>query len=136
LARILEFKATQPRSRFNSSNPIVIPFSPNRVRLASILLSLPEKARRVELIASIGVRGITGIAQIVFKIFRNGKEIFNTIQGIESAGSEQNYIVTFQAINSNVTKGTHTFSLTAENETNGTEVNVVGPISLSGLAIK
>jgi hypothetical protein len=133
---VLDYKATQPRSRFNSSNPIIIPFSTKRLRLATIQLSLPQSATRVELITSVGVRGITGIAQILFKVFRDGKQIFNTVQGIESTGSEQNYIVTFQAIDSNVTKGSHTYNVTAENTTKGTRVNLVGPISFSGIAIK
>ncbi len=90
---------------------------------------------RVELVASVGVRGITGIAQILFRIFRDGREIFNTLQGIESAGSEQNYVVTFQGIDSGVS-GHHTYVLTAENRTPGTTANVVGPISFSGLAIR
>jgi len=84
----------------------------------------------------VGVRGVTGIAQILFRIFRDGKEIFNTQQGIESAGSEQNYAVTFQAEDRNVRSGTHVYTVTAENRTANTRADVVGPISFSGLAVK
>ncbi|MCE5170874.1 exosporium protein C [Paenibacillus profundus] len=136
MAQILDYKATEPLRRFNRAKSFTIPFSPRRVRLASIRLRLPKRANRVQLIASVGVRGITGIAQILFKIFRDGTEIFNTKQGIESAGSEQNYIVTFQAIDFNVESGSHTYTVTAENTTAGTRADVVGPISFSGLAIK
>jgi len=91
---------------------------------------------RVELVATVGVRGVTGIAQILFKIFRDGVQIFNTIQGIESAGSEQNYAVTFQAIDRNVRSGNHVYTVTAENLTANTRADVVGPISFSGLAVR
>jgi hypothetical protein len=87
------------------------------------------------LVASVGVRGVTGIAQILFRIFRDGIEIFNTLQGIESVGSEQNYIVTFQAEDRNVRAGTHVYTVTAENRTANTRADVVGPISFSGLAV-
>ncbi|GED68204.1 hypothetical protein BRE01_19060 [Brevibacillus reuszeri] len=94
------------------------------------------RPNQVELVASVGVRGITGIAQIRFRIFRDGREIFNTIQGIESTGSEQNYIVTFQAIDRNVRSGSHVYTVTAENQTANTRADIVGPISFSGLAVK
>ncbi|WP_419670133.1 hypothetical protein [Alicyclobacillus macrosporangiidus] len=59
----------------------------------------------------------------------------NTQQGVESAGSEQNYVVTFQAIDSNVS-GNHTYTLTVENRTAGTTARVVGPVNFSGLSIR
>ena len=83
-----------------------------------------------------GVEGITDIAQVVFRIFRNGNEIFNTQDGVESADSEQNYTFTFQAIDFNLTTGVNFYQLTAENITPNTQADVVGPISFSGLAIK
>ncbi|GIO33979.1 hypothetical protein J2TS6_51200 [Paenibacillus albilobatus] len=86
--------------------------------------------------ASVGVRGITGIGQIRFRIFRGRTEIFNTQQGIESTGSEQNYVVTFQAEDINVKAGTHVYTVTAENVAANTRVDVVGPITFSGLAVK
>jgi len=88
------------------------------------------------LVATAGVRGVTGIAQILFRVFRDGIEIFNTLQGIESAGSEQNYVVTFQAEDRNVRAGTHVYTVTAENLTANTRADIVGPISFSGLAVK
>ncbi|MFD0698759.1 exosporium protein C [Paenibacillus sp. GCM10027628] len=138
MVRILDKDAVQPRSRFNLSRSFTIPRSPKRVVLAAIRLRIPVNAQpnRVELIATVGVRGITGIAQIRFRIFRDGIEIFNTIQGIESAGSEQNYAVTFQAIDRNVRSGNHVYAVTAENLTANTRADVVGPISFSGLAVQ
>lgn len=138
MVRILDKAAVQPRRRFNLANSFIIRRSPVRSRLATITIRIPVNAQpnRVELVATVGVRGITGIAQILFRIFRDGREIFNTIQGIESAGSEQNYAVTFQSIDRNVSSGNHVYTVTAENQTANTRVDVVGPISFSGLAVQ
>ena len=138
MVRILDKAAVQPRRRFNLANSVIIRRSPARSRLATITLLIPKNSQRnrVDLVATVGVRGVTGIAQILFRIFRDGKEIFNTQQGIESAGSEQNYAVTFQAEDRNVRSGTHVYTVTAENRTANTRADVVGPISFSGLAVK
>ncbi|TCZ81113.1 exosporium protein C [Paenibacillus albiflavus] len=139
MVRILDKAAVQPRSRFNLSNSFTIKRSPARSRLATIRIRIPvlnAQPNRVELVATIGVQGVTGIAQILFRIFRDGVEIFNTQQGIESAASEQNYAVTFQAIDRNVRSGNHVYTVTAENRTANTRADIVGPISFSGLAVK
>lgn len=95
-----------------------------------------SKPNRVDLVATVGVRGVTGIAQILFRVFRDGVEIYNTQQGIESTGSEQNYSVTFQAEDRNVRAGSRVYTVTAENRTANTRAVVVGPISFSGLAVQ
>jgi len=138
LAQILDKAAVQPRRRFNLANSLIIRRSPARSRLATIILRIPVNSRpnRVDLVATVGVRGVTGIAQVLFRIFRDGREIFNTQQGIESAGSEQNYAVTFQAEDRNVSAGAHVYTVTAENLTANTRADVVGPISFSGLAVR
>ncbi|WP_442600585.1 exosporium protein C [Paenibacillus sp. KN14-4R] len=137
--RILDKDAVQPRNRFNLANSVTIRRSPGRTTLATIRLRIPvlnAQPNRVELVATVGVRGVTGIAQILFRIFRDGVEIFNTQQGIESAGSEQNYAVTFQAIDRNVRFGNHVYTVTAENRTANTRADIVGPVSFSGLAVR
>lgn len=139
MAQVLDYQATEPLSTFNPNTAFPIPQAPFRVLLASIQINIPGTASRnnhVELLASIGVAGVTGISQIVFRVFRNGKEIYNTQDGVESAGSEQNYIFTFQAIDSNLPAGTSSYQVFAENITPNTQANVVGPVSFSGLAIK
>ncbi|MBY9081546.1 exosporium protein C [Paenibacillus sp. HN-1] len=136
MVRILDKAVSQPLRKFNPANSFTIRRS--RSRLASITLRIPVNSRpnRVDLVATIGIRGVTGIAQIRFRIFRDGKEIYNTQQGIESVGSEQNYAVTFQAEDRNLRPGAHVYTLTAENLTANTRADVVGPISFSGLAVK
>lgn len=139
MVQVLDYQATEPLSSFNPANAFTIPQTPFRIVLASIQLNIPFSATRnnsVELVSSVGVSGITNISQIVFRIFRNGKEIFNTQNGVESTGSEQNYVFTFQAIDSNLLAGANFYQLTVENITPNTQANVVGPISFSGLAIK
>lgn len=138
MVRILDFNAVQPRNKFNLSRSFIIPQSPKRVSLAAIRIAIPAHSRsnRVKLVTTVGVRGVTGIAQILFRILRDGREIFNTQQGVESSGSEQNYVVTFQAIDANVRSGNHVYTVTAENLTRNTRADIVGPISFSGLAVK
>lgn len=139
MVQILDYQATEPLSVFNPNNAFPIPQAPFKVLLASIQINIPataSRSNRVELVSTIGVEGITNISQIVFRVFRNGREIFNTQDGVESAGSEINYVFTFQAIDSNLTAGANFYQLTAENVTPNTQANVVGPISFSGLAIK
>ncbi|RKP47879.1 exosporium protein C [Cohnella endophytica] len=138
MARIIDKAAVQPRRSFNLATSFPIRRSPSRNVLATITLRIPANAQPnlVDLVVTVGVRGVTGIAQILFRIFRDGKEIFNTLQGIESIGSEQNYAVTFQAEDRNVRSGAHIYTVTAENRAANTRADVVGPISFSGLAVK
>jgi len=139
MERIIDYQATEPVRKVGQIRPVTIPHSPRKVVLATIRISIPRvnaNNNHVELVATVGVRGVMGTSQILFKIFRDGKEIFRAQEGVESdPTSEVNYIVTFQAIDTNVGEGTHTYQVTAENITNGTEAAVVGPISFSGLAI-
>jgi len=138
MVQVLDYHATEPLSIFNPGNAFQIPQSPFKILLASIQINIPSSAtlnNRVELISTVGVEGITNIAQIVFRIFRNGQEIYNTQVGAESSDSEINYAFTFQAIDFNLASGTNFYQLTAENATPDTQANVVGPVNFSGLAI-
>ena len=137
--RIIDYKATEPVSKVDQISPKMIPHSPKRLKVAHIDITIPRrnaKDNNVELIATVGLRGVTGTSQLLFRIFRDEKEIFRAQEGVESdPESEVNYIATFQAIDMDVNKGTHRYQVTVENMTNGTEAAVVGPISFSGLAI-
>ncbi|MED2126532.1 exosporium protein ExsC [Bacillus thuringiensis] len=115
-----------------------IPYSPNKVILANLKLrisSRDSRNNRVELIATVGVEGITEISQVLFRIFLDNIEIFNTQVGIESTNSEQFYVQTFQATDQNVSSGTHEYSLTVENLISSASTEVAGPLSFSALAI-
>ncbi|EJQ60840.1 exosporium protein ExsC [Bacillus mycoides] len=137
MTHIIDYQATQPINKTGETT-FVIPHSPNKAILANIKLKISRsdsRNNRVELIATVGVKGITDISQILFRIFRDNTEIFNTQVGIESTDSEQFYAQTFQAIDKDVSCGTHEYSLTVENLTNAASADVVGPLSFSGLAI-
>ncbi|MDT3498748.1 exosporium protein C [Bacillus toyonensis] len=137
MTHIIDYQATQPISKTGETT-FAIPASPDRAILAKIKLKISRRdARnnRVELIATVGVEGITEISQVLFRISRDNIEIFNTQVGIESTDSEQFYAQTFQAIDQDVNCGTHEYSLTVENLTSGASAEVVGPLSFSGLAI-
>ncbi|WP_429749529.1 MULTISPECIES: exosporium protein C [unclassified Bacillus (in: firmicutes)] len=136
--RIIDYQATEPLRKVDEAKAFTIPQSPKKVKLAELQVHIPKKHARenhVELILTVGIKGITGIAQIVFRVFRDDQEIFMAQQGIESVDSEQFYIVTFQAIDTNVKAGSHKYRVTAENITKGTTAAVVGPLSFSALAI-
>jgi hypothetical protein len=138
---IRDYKAIQPRNRTNTQNVAVIPHSPRRLRLATIRLTVPRStmtSRRntVELLATVGVRGVLNIAQLVFRVFRDNVEIFRTQQGVESAASEEFYTIAFQAIDLNPRLGTHRYTLTVENATANTTAQVVGPVNFSGKVIE
>jgi hypothetical protein len=139
MVRIIDYQATEPIRKVNNNNPIAIPHSPRRIVLAAIRITIPHRVAKnnhVELIATVGVRGVSGTSQILFKIFRDRKEIFRSQEGVESdPESEVNYIVTVQAIDTNVGQGLHLYEVTAENITNGTEAAIIGPVSFSGLAV-
>ena len=111
--------------------------SPNKVILANLKLrisSRDSRNNRVELIATVGVEGITEISQVLFRIFLDNIEIFNTQVGIESTNSEQFYVQTFQATDQNVSSGTHEYSLTVENLISSASTEVAS-LSFSALAI-
>ncbi|MFK4424982.1 MULTISPECIES: exosporium protein ExsC [Bacillus] len=137
MTHIIDYQATQPLNKTGETT-FAIPHSPEKAILANIKLKISRRDalnNRVELIATVGVEGITEISQVLFRIFRDNTEIFNAQVGIESTDSEQFYAQTFQAIDQNVSCGTHEYSLTVENLTSGASADIVGPLSFSGLAI-
>ncbi|MBW5447710.1 exosporium protein C [Cohnella sp. CFH 77786] len=138
MARLLNKSAVEPRRAFDLTTAYTIRRSPNTSLVASLVLTIPANAQpnRVELVATVGVRGVTGIAQVLFQVTRDGMEIFSTVQGVESSGSEQNYVITFQAIDRNVATGRHVYQVLASNLTANTRVDVVGPVSFSALAVQ
>ncbi|TCP52575.1 hypothetical protein EV586_10957 [Tumebacillus sp. BK434] len=139
--QIRDYQAVQPRSRTNTGTATAIPRAPRRLRLATIRLTVPSgtttgRRNTVELLATVGVKGVRNIAQLVFRVLRDNVEIFRTQQGVESTGSEQFYTVALQAIDLNPRAGTHSYTLTVENATANSTAQVVGPINLSGKVIE
>ncbi|PGB06374.1 exosporium protein C [Bacillus toyonensis] len=137
ITHIIDYQAIQPINKTDATT-FTIPDSPNKAILANIELKIPIKDsrnNRVELIATVGVKGITDISQILFRVFRNNIEIFHTQVSIRSTDSEQYYVETFQTINKNISCGIHEYTLTVENLTSAASADVIGPLTFSALAI-
>ncbi len=87
MVRILDMAAVEPCRTFNLSRSFTILRSPRKVRLAAIHIRIPVNSRpnRVELVATVGVRGITNIAKILFswsdffQRIRRQNKIVNTV---------------------------------------------------------
>lgn len=135
--QILDFKASEPANGPIAPIPIpVAPVAPVPLADLGIFLSVSPPApasNRVELVATVGVQALTGTLRIQFRILRDGSEIFNTVQGVESA-FESFWTVTFETVDFYVPLGFHTYTVNAQLITGGT-AQVVGPITFSGLAV-
>jgi hypothetical protein len=132
---ILAYNDTVPSSRLGATPPIVIPVGSQQT-IATFSLTLDLSAptnNRVELNATVGVAGTLSVAQVVFRIFRDGNLIFSTQQGIQNA-NEQFYTVKMTAIDFNVPQGIHTYTLTVERLAAANTASVAGPITFGGIA--
>lgn len=136
--QILNYKASEPSNATGGIAAIPIPASPANTVLADLGIFLAPPApqpNRVRLIATVSLQTTAiGVDQILFRIFRDGNQIFNTQQSVDFVGFENFYTVSMQAIDFNVSSGFHVYTLTVERLT-GTNTVVVGPITFSGLAI-
>jgi hypothetical protein len=134
---ILAFNSTVPSSRLGATPPIVIPFgSQQTIASFSILFDAGTPANNwVELNATVGVAATLSVAQVVFRIFRDGILIFETRQGMQTA-NEQFYTVKMTTIDFNVPQGTHNYTLTVEriSSVDDDTASVAGPITFSGIA--
>lgn len=136
--QILDFKASEPANGQTGFTPVAIPVAPIApVQLADLGISLSfsppaPTTNRVELVATVGVRA-SAASQLRFRILRDGSEIFNTVEGVESF--EGFYTVTFETIDFNVPLGFHTYTLDAQIISATGNAQVVGPITFSGLAV-
>lgn len=128
---------------YNASIPAVatdqvhieIPLTPEKVILAELgVFIAPHFANnRVQLVATVGVGGEeASISQLLFRLFRGTQEIYYALQGVEP-GYERNMIITFQAVDTNVSVGAHGYSLYVERLTESGAA-VIGPINLSATA--
>lgn len=125
-------QATKRGYQAKQIRPIKIPHSPENVVLVSINLTVSRRnatGSQVELIALVGIQRVRGTSQILYKIFRDGEEIYQSPEWVESG---ENDIVTIKFIDTNVEAGSHTYTVTAENLTNGREAVVVDPTSFNG----
>lgn len=109
---------------------IPIPQTPAGVGIAQVNVTIPTAPTLVEVKATIGIRGDAGVGSVLFRIFRDGQEIYYARHGIES-GFEQFYLVTLQAIDGGAAPGLHGYQLSVEKLTAGLSATVIGPLNLS-----
>lgn len=134
---ILAVGVNEPSRTATEILPIPINFSAPPQTIASVTIVLDSTAptnNRVELNATVGVAGTSGVAQVIFRIFRDGVQIFVTQQGIQTA-NELFYAIRMTTADFNVPSGAHVYSLTVERSTGGSTASVAGPIALSALAL-
>ncbi|GFZ78244.1 hypothetical protein GCM10008018_24680 [Paenibacillus marchantiophytorum] len=114
---------------------IPVPLTPAGVGIAEVRVSVPGTYPNVvEVKATVGLRGDAGTGSVLFRIFRDGHEIYYARLGIE-ASFEKYYIPTLQAIDVNPPQGSHGYTLSIESLTPGLAVTVIGPITMSALVI-
>lgn len=136
--QVLDFKASVPSNTNGGSPPLLInaaPFPPLVLADLGIFLTPPAPAsNRVELVATVGIRAISGVPRILFQITRDGNIIFTTAASAEPS-FDNFYTVTFETVDFNVSSGFHVYTLTAQVVNPPATANVVGPVTFSGLAI-
>lgn len=135
MVRMIDYQAIELVSEDQKIKPVEVTHSPRKLVLATINVTIPrenEKRNHIDLKARVGIRGISGISQILFTILRDGEEIYRFERSVESdSPSENSSILKLYTVDKNVEEGAHTYRVVVENHTKGQAV-IVGPISFSG----
>ncbi|SFS95004.1 hypothetical protein [Marininema halotolerans] len=137
--QILNYQASVPQSVQGVAPSVNIPNTPARVQLAGLGIFIPTANNgnnRVQLKATIGVQLVPpASSSSLFRIFRDGGEIFNTEIFLDKVILDNNSS-SFHTIDFNVSAGFHVYTLTVE-QTSGPPMStqVIGPIVFSGLVI-
>ncbi|WP_410770533.1 exosporium protein C [Fontibacillus sp. BL9] len=114
---------------------INVPQTPAGQGIALVRVTIPAQypVNRVQLDATVGLQGITGIPRVLFRVFRDGTEIYYAVQGVE-ADFENVSLTSLIAADINVAPGVHDYVLSVENLEAGTQARVIGPIVFTALA--
>ncbi|CAH0122448.1 MULTISPECIES: exosporium protein C [unclassified Paenibacillus] len=129
--QFIDYNASVP-TPVSGGVAIPVPITPAGVGIASFRLTVPGVPNFVDLKAVVGVRGDTGVSDVLLRIFRDTNVIYYVRQGIES-GFEKYYSVPVQFTDANVAPGVHDYTLSIENLSAGTSATVIGPIAFSGI---
>jgi hypothetical protein len=142
---ILDYKASVPSSFFGGTPAVTIPQTPTQLQVADPGIFLPQITsssinNNVFLFADVGVRNLGPIFNnaVVFHIYRDGREIFNTDIGLQIPGVvTSDYNIAFSTIDGQVPFGFHVYQLTVQAiiQTAQSTAQVVGPITFSGLGL-
>lgn len=135
MAVLLQHVANVPTPITNGA-AINVPQTPAGQGIAQVRVSIPANApvNTVELTATVGLRGLTGIPRVLFRIFRDGHEIYYAVQAIETNFENVN-LTALTAVDSNVAPGVHDYILSVEQIAAATNTaRVIGPIVFTALA--
>ncbi|MNJ39591.1 hypothetical protein D3C77_344680 [compost metagenome] len=135
MAELLQHVTNVPTPITNGA-AINVPQTPAGQGIALVRVSIPANrpVNTVELTATIGLQGLTGIPRVLFRVFRDGHEIYYAVQGIET-GFENVNLTTLVAVDSNVAPGVHDYILSVEQINSVVNTaRVIGPIVFSALA--
>ena len=140
MIQIIDYKHAEPYNNYDLNNMKIISTSPGISLLEKPmkLKILPNASRnRVQITATVGLRGMVGISQIVFKFKNNGESLYKTIVAVESPNPvfDANYFFTFQHVEMDMKPGDHMLDLKAANINEGCVCNLNGPISFTALAM-
>lgn len=130
--QLVNYNSSVP-TNFNDSINRNVTVSP--IAVAQFGISIPTTNTNVVLLGSVGFRSTLGVPEILFKVLRGSTVIGSTLSSPLAAGEFGNVPISF--VDRNVPIGTHAYTLTAELTTNSitTNANIVGPVTLTGLAI-
>ena len=142
---VLDYKASVPSNQTGGLPAFALPVGGTELADLGIFIVPPVPAtNRIELKGTVGMQALTGTPVVLLRIFRldNGMgpavEIFNKRFTPEPAPAEAFYTASFHTIDFNVAaaSGFIVYRLTGEilPAPVGT-VNVVGPVTFTGLAI-
>lgn len=134
MAELLDHVVNVPTPITNGA-AINVPQTPAGQGIALVRVTIPANrpANKVQLDATVGFEGLTGTPRVLFRIFRDGQEIYYAVQPVES-GFETLNLTTLIAADVNVAPGVHDYVLSVENLVAGTQARVIGPIVFTALA--
>lgn len=134
MAELLDHVVNVPTPITNGA-AINVPQTPAGQGIALVRVTIPANrpANKVQLDATVGLQGITGIPRVLFRIFRDGHEIYYAVQAVETNFENVN-LTSLIAADVNVAPGVHDYVLSVENLVAGTQARVIGPIVFTALA--
>ncbi|WP_334072269.1 MULTISPECIES: exosporium protein C [Paenibacillus] len=134
MAELLDHVVNVPTPITNGA-AINVPQTPAGQGIALVRVTIPagRPVNKVQLDATVGLQGITGIPRVLFRIFRDGQEIYYAVQAVETDFENVN-LTSLIAADVNVAPGVHDYVLSVENLVAGTQARVIGPIVFTALA--
>lgn len=134
MAEVLAHVVNVPTPITNGA-AITIPTTPAGQGIALVRVPIPANrpTNNVQLNATVGLQGVVGIPRVLFRIFRDGREIYYALQAVET-NFENVSLTSLVAADVNVPPGVHDYVLSVEIQNPGAQATVIGPIVFTALA--